>query len=154
MLKIRDPPLVMQGVAEAFWYPLLRCPRKVSNKNLYFRPPPPHKQISISTHKRFIPPLNNTFHIKNRWKLHFQLYYFSCTIFILTLLSLYTQLMLILISIDAQFLQNVVFSFEKGSNSQNYCFSDSHHLIKGSCNKIWSPYHYPPPPLLTLFGKH
>ena len=43
----------------------------------------------------------------------------SCTVFILTSYSLYTQVMLIIILIDVQFLQNVVFSFEKGANGQN-----------------------------------
>ena len=51
--------------------------------------------------------------------------YCSCTIFILTSYSLYTQVLrhivlctLILILIDVQYLQNVVFSFEKGLNGQ------------------------------------
>ena len=35
--------------------------------------------------------------------------------------------MLILILIDVQYLQNVVFSFEKGLNVQNHSLSDSHH---------------------------
>ena len=38
--------------------------------------------------------------------------------------------MLILILIDVQYLQNLVFSFEKGSNVQNHSLSDSHHSIK------------------------
>ena len=38
--------------------------------------------------------------------------------------------MLILILIDVQFCHNVGFSFEKGSNGQNYSFSDSHESIK------------------------
>ena len=40
--------------------------------------------------------------------------------------------MLILILIVVQYLQNVVFSFEKGSNGQKYSSSGSHHLIKKS----------------------
>ena len=40
--------------------------------------------------------------------------------------------MLILILIDVQCLQNVVFSFEKGSNGQNHSLSDSYQLIKKS----------------------
>ena len=39
---------------------------------------------------------------------------------ILASYSLYTHVMLILILIDAQYLQKVVFIFEKGSNGQNY----------------------------------
>ena len=80
----------------------------------------------------------------------------SCTIFILTLYSFYIQAMLILILIYIQYLQNVVFSFEKGSNGQNHSSSGSHHQIK----KI-SPAKNPIPPTgggdfshpLTLFGK-
>ena len=36
--------------------------------------------------------------------------------------------MLILILVDIQYLQNVVFSFEQGSNGQNHFLSDSHPL--------------------------
>ena len=38
--------------------------------------------------------------------------------------------MLILILIDVQYLQKVVFCFEKGSNGQNHSSSASHHHIK------------------------
>ena len=38
--------------------------------------------------------------------------------------------MLILILIHVQYSQNAVFSFEKGSNRQNYSFSSSHHPVK------------------------
>ena len=51
-------------------------------------------------------------------------------IFILTLYSLYTQVMLIFILIDVLYLQNVVFSFEKESNGQNHFLSDSQIRIK------------------------
>ena len=50
--------------------------------------------------------------------------------FTLTLYSLYTEVMLILILINVQYLQNVVFSFEKGSNGQSHTLSDSYHLIQ------------------------
>ena len=46
--------------------------------------------------------------------------------------SFYTHFMLILISINVQCLQNVVFSFEKGSNSQDQSSSDSQQPNKGS----------------------
>ena len=45
---------------------------------------------------------------------------------------MYTNIMLVLILIDVQYLQNVVFGIEKGSNGQNHFLSDSHHLIKKS----------------------
>ena len=50
--------------------------------------------------------------------------------FNLTSYSLYTQVMLILILIDAQYLQNVAFSFEKGANGQSHSSSDSDYQIK------------------------
>ena len=40
--------------------------------------------------------------------------------------------MLILILINVQYLQNVVFSFEKGSSGQNHSLSDSHNQIEKS----------------------
>ena len=42
---------------------------------------------------------------------------------------MYTQVMLFLSLIDAQYLQNVVFSFE-GLYGQNHSSSDTHHPIK------------------------
>ena len=40
--------------------------------------------------------------------------------------------MLILILINVQYLQKIVFSFEKGSNGQNHSSSGSHYPIKKS----------------------
>ena len=51
----------------------------------------------------------------------------SCTIFILTSYSLYTQVMLILILMDVQYLHNVVFRMVK-----NHSLPDSHQPIKKS----------------------
>ena len=68
---------------------------------------------------RFIPPPTECSHC-------------SCTIFILPSYSLYTQVMLILILINVQYLQNVVFSFEKGSSGQNHSLSDSHQPVEKS----------------------
>ena len=53
--------------------------------------------------------------------------------------------MLILILIDVQYLQNLVFSFEKGSNVQNHSLSDSHHSKKNLPAKF-------PIPLLREFS--
>ena len=64
----------------------------------------------------------------------------------LTLYSLYTQAMLILILINVQYLQNVVFSFENGLNGQNLSSSDSYHLIFPPAGRDF-PY------LLLLFGQ-
>ena len=38
----------------------------------------------------------------------------------------YTQVILIVVLTDVQYLQNVVFNFERDSNSQNHFSSDSH----------------------------
>ena len=63
--------------------------------------------------------------------------------------------MLILILIDIQYLQNLIFSFEKGLNDQNHSSSDSHHLIKKiALRKIFHLHplgEFPHP--LTLFWK-
>ena len=49
--------------------------------------------------------------------------------------------MLISILIDVQYLQNIVFSFEGGSNGQNHSSSGSHHLVKKfpSQQHFWFP---------------
>ena len=57
----------------------------------------------------------------------------SCNIFVLTSYSLYTKVMLILILTNIQYLQNVNFSFKKGSNGQNHSSSESCYPIK----KFW-----------------
>ena len=57
----------------------------------------------------------------------------------------------VLILIDIQFLQNVVFSFEMGSNGQNQSPSGSHLWIKKS-SPHWDGQGNPPYPLV-LFGK-
>ena len=44
--------------------------------------------------------------------------------------------MLILVLIDAQYIQNVVFSFEKGLNGQNQSLSESHHSRSHTPSKI------------------
>ena len=51
----------------------------------------------------------------------------SChKIFILIEYSWYLKVTLTLISVDSQYVQNVVFSFEIGSNGQNHSSSDSY----------------------------
>ena len=63
--------------------------------------------------------------------------------------------MLILILIDVQYLQNVVFNCEKGSNGQDHSSSVSHHKIKKNPSSKFPHLHsggispYP----LTLFEK-
>ena len=86
-------------------------------------------QIFILSHQRFIPPLDNQitiFILEPHKDFIFSCSHCSCTIFILNLQSLYIQVMLILILIDVQYFQNLVFSFEKGSNVQyhfsGFCF--------------------------------
>ena len=53
--------------------------------------------------------------------------------------------MLILILLDVQYLQNAVFSFEKGSNRQNHP-SGSHQLVKKS-----PPQNFRFPPLTAIW---
>ena len=62
-------------------------------------------------------------------------------------LLMYTQVMLIFILIDVQYLQKVVFSLEKGSIGQNHSFSGSHHSIKNPLTK------FPIPPPLNAIWK-
>ena len=66
------------------------------------------------------------------------------TIFISTLYSFYTQVIITLILINVQCLQNVPFIFEKGSNSRNLSRANLHHLVKNflprkifSCPHLW-----------------
>ena len=54
--------------------------------------------------------------------------------------------MLILTLIDVQYLENVVFTFAKGSNGQIYSSSDSHHPTKKTPVKFSIP-----PPLNAIW---
>ena len=49
------------------------------------------------------------------------------------------QVLQISILISVQYLQNVVFSFEKSFNSQKHFFPDSHHPVKNPPSKISHP---------------
>ena len=63
--------------------------------------------------------------------------------------TLCTQVMLILILMDVQYLQNVVFTFGKGLNNQSYSLSGSHHMIKKvPLNKVSHP---PSTPLIAIW---
>ena len=59
--------------------------------------------------------------------------------------------MLILILIDVKYLQTVVFSFEKGSNSKNHSSSGSQHPIEKSLQQSFSD--FSPLDVLALFRK-
>ena len=59
----------------------------------------------------------------------------SCTIFVLTLYSLYARFMLILVLMDIQYLQNIGFSFKKSLSDQNHSSSNSYHMTKISSIK-------------------
>ena len=50
--------------------------------------------------------------------------------------------MLTMILTDVQYIQNVVFSFEKGSNDQTHSSSDSNHPIKKNPAKFLIPLHW------------
>ena len=60
--------------------------------------------------------------------------------------------MLILILIDVQYLQNIVFNFQKSSNGQNHYSSVFHHPIKKKAGKfpILPTWQYFPTPWKTL----
>ena len=62
--------------------------------------------------------------------------------------------MLSLILNDDQYLQNVVFSFEKGLTDQHQSFSGSHHLIKNPAKYlIFTRWERIPPPSLNAIWK-
>ena len=72
------------------------------------------------------------------------------SVLFLFFILLYTQFMLTLILIDVQYLQNVVFSFEKSLNDQNHLSSDSYHSIKKSPQQKFS---FPPLGVFPLLLK-
>ena len=78
--------------------------------------PPPQRSITPPPP----PPLNNNFYVIIFTLQTSSCSQCSCTIFILTSYSWYTLVMLILILIDINYLQKVVFSFEKDLNDQNH----------------------------------
>ena len=116
-----------------------------------------HPADSPPIRRRFISALNNNFHVITHKNWISSCSHCSYTIFILISYSLYAQIMLILVLIDLQYLQNVVFSFAKCLNSWNHFSSDFHHPIKKFT--LWNfPFlperefllrYFP----LTLFGK-
>ena len=100
-------------------YGFCRMPAQYSHQNWcpQWAPPPPPPlplphQSNIYVTKKFI----------------FGCSHCICTIFILTSYTLYTQVKPILILINVQYLQNVVFGLEKGLNGQNH-FSGFHHHV-------------------------
>ena len=117
-------------------------------------------QIFIPPHQRFVlphPTLSKTIFILEPHKdFIFSCSHCSCSIFIWNLFSLYIQVMLILILIDVQYLQNLVCSFEKGSNVQNHSLSESHSSMKKFSQQnflfpYWEDFSAYPS---TLFGKY
>ena len=115
--------------------------------------PPPRKipptKLLFPAHQKSIPPLNKSFQDITQQKpdknIIFSCSHCSCTIFVLISYSFDTQVVLILILIDVQYLRNVVFSFEKGLIQQNHCSSVSHHPLTHPPSNI----SYPPHPLLV-----
>ena len=94
--------------------------------------PPPTKNLFIHplSTKLLFPPTKSQFNPINK-NIIFSYSHCSCTIFVL-IYTLVKQIILILILIDVQYSQNVVFNFEKFSNGQNHSSSGSHHLVKKS----------------------
>ena len=96
-----------------------------------------------------IPPLPPS----SQKKFIFSCSHCSCTIFVLTSYSLYIQVMLILLLINVQYLQNVVFSFKKCKNGQIHYSSDSQYPIKKN-SKIFYPFYWEgPSPSLNAIWK-
>ena len=96
---------------------------------------PPTKNFLIHSlpTKFLFPPTKSQFNpIKKNKNVIFSCSHCSCTIFVLISYSSETQIMIILILIDVQYSQNVVFSFQKFSNRKNHSSSGSHHLVKKS----------------------
>ena len=77
-------------------------------------PPSDSPPTFYSSHQRFIPPTKWQFFMLSPNKnFIFSCIHCSCTIFILPSNSLHTLVMLILVFTSVQYLQNVVFNFEK-----------------------------------------
>ena len=74
-------------------------------------------------------------------KISFLTVVIAAALFFLTSYSLYTQVMLISILNDVQYLQNDAFYFKKGLNGHIHSSSDAPHLIKKStpCKTSHSP---------------
>ena len=62
--------------------------------------------------------------------------------FFLNFILFYTQILLILILIHVQYLQNVAFFFEAGSNGQSHSSADPHNSMKKSFYKNFSSLHW------------
>ena len=98
-------------------------PRPSAWKNFFPVNSLPPNFYSLPTKSHFaspspLPPFNSSYDtIKTSFLVISHCY---CTIFVLISYSFDTQVMLILILIDAQYPQNGVFSFQKGSNRKNY----------------------------------
>ena len=95
--------------------------------------PPTNQKFSHSPppHQIFIPSLQKSIQPNKKIKTSFLAVVIASVPFLISY-SFETQIMLILILIDAQYSQNAVFSFEKFLNRQNHSSSGSHHLVKKS----------------------
>ena len=100
--------------------PLWKSPPQYTPSTKFLLPPPKVNR----------PPLNKNFHVISQENFIYSCSHCSCTIFILPSYSLRTQVKLILILINVQYLQIVVFSFKKGLIGQKYSSSDSHQPIR------------------------
>ena len=112
-----------------------------------FTHPPPHKippPNIYSPYQRLNSPIKSQFSCYNPIKASFLAVAIAPVPFLFNFIVFaHTQITQILILINVQYLQNVVFSFEKGSTSQTHSFSDSYHPIK----KIFPLQNFPFPPM-------
>ena len=117
-------------------------------------PPPPSRHVHHN--KRFISPALRTIFMLLLNKKLFLAVIIETVPSLFYLHTLCTQFTAILILIDGQYSQSVVFRFEKGCDCQNHSSSDSHSQLKKSSpsNFLIAPHtgripYYP----LTPFGK-
>ena len=108
------------------------------------------RRLHARPHQVFIPPpLSNNFQVITQKNSIFSCSNCYCSIIVLISHSLDTEIMSIFILTDVQYSQKAVFSFQKGSNRQDYSSSGSLHLVKNPPSKISDSPHNP----LALFGR-
>ena len=119
----------------------------LGEKNSLIPPPVPTKFLSLPTKTQSSSPSSTKWDSSsyNPMKTSF----LAVVIVPVPFLFFDVQVMLILILIDVQYSQNTVFSFGKGSNSQNHSSSGSRHPGKKIPPSKISDFPHP----LTLFGK-
>ena len=96
--------------------------------------PPSEKKplVDLSQKVNASSPLNSSFHVISQETSFSAVAIAPVLLYFTFVLFAYTQVIAILILIKVQYLQNVVFSFEKCFNGQRHSSSDCHQPIKQS----------------------